>query len=51
MATRIVMLIILFAFLALAGFYLWREWRIDACSSSKGEWNYAASVCDPLPPG
>ena len=51
MATRIVMLIVLFAMFALAGFYLWREWRIDSCSAAKGEWNYSASVCDPLPPG
>ncbi len=49
MTTRTVMLIILFALFVLAGYYLWREWRIDACSASKGEWNYAASVCEPLP--
>jgi hypothetical protein len=43
------MLAILFAMAALSGWYMWREWRIDSCSSSTGEWNYSTSVCDPLP--
>ena len=49
MATRVVMLIILAVIFALAGYYLWREWRIDSCSASKGEWNQVASACEPLP--
>lgn len=47
--TRIVMIMILVAFFALGGWYLWREWKIDSCSSAKGEWNFTAGVCDPLP--
>ncbi|MGQ0660440.1 hypothetical protein [Sphingosinicella sp.] len=49
MATRVVLLIILFAMFALGGWWLWREWRIDSCSASKGEWNQSAGICDPLP--
>jgi len=47
--TKSVMLIILVGLFALAGWWLWRERRIDACSANKGEWNHVASRCDPLP--
>jgi hypothetical protein len=47
--TRTVMLIILVATFALGGYYLWREWRIDRCSASHGEWNQSAAICEPLP--
>ena len=45
--TRTVMLLILAAMFALAGFYIWREWRKDACSQSGGEWNYSVGACGP----
>ncbi|MGE3396923.1 MAG: hypothetical protein AB7H79_08485 [Sphingomonas sp.] len=43
--TRPVMLVVLAALFALAGYYLWREWRIDACSDGGGEWNHSAGFC------
>ncbi|MGQ0589520.1 MAG: hypothetical protein ACT4N8_08315 [Sphingosinicella sp.] len=47
--TRTVMLLILALVLALAAWWLWREWRIDSCSADRGEWNYSTEACDPLP--
>ena len=47
--TRTVLLIILALLVALAGWWLWRERTIDACSANKGEWNHSAGFCEPLP--
>jgi hypothetical protein len=45
MNTRIVLLIVLAAMIALAGFYLWREWQKDSCSERGGEWHQASGTC------
>ena len=43
------MLAVLGLLFALGGWWLWKEWRIDACLGGGGEWNYSTSACDPLP--
>ena len=45
--TRVVMLIILAVLFALAGYYGWREWQKDACSTNGGEWNQSSGACGP----
>jgi len=47
--TRTVLLIILALIVALGGWWIWREWKIDRCSAGRGEWNQSAAVCEPLP--
>jgi uncharacterized membrane protein len=46
-STRITLLAVLAILLALAGWYLRREWQKDACSDSGGEWNQSAGACGP----
>jgi len=47
MTTRTTLLIILALLIALAGWWLWREWRIERCGDGGGEWNYAVGACGP----
>ena len=45
--TRTVLLIVFALLVVLAAWWLRREWRIDACSQSGGEWNHTAGICGP----
>ena len=45
--TRTVMLIVLAALVALAGWWLYREWQKDRCSDRGGEWHQASGTCGP----